>query len=588
MRTIKSNYVANKNLSLYLWCLSFLKPIKGSVAILIVCGIITATSELYIPIVIQKLIEETIPSRRLTAVFYTLSTVVLLYLLRFMFESFSQYYKKIIQEKAASNIQITMINHLNLLGLPYLEKNPSGKILSLLNTEVTALQKLYRYYFPELVRSVIFGVIAIYLMVKINFYLSLIILPSFLLYYLVGPTLDKKANSTSKLYASSQLTLGQSIHEYVNGIKDIRGSNANQWSSKRMIKDVLENNDYNSKRYLYSFLRGSVRRFNYNLGAIALFIIGVYLIREGDITVGAFVAFLLIYFNTMWRLTRIITILTEQSILMNQAQNIHSFLQTRPSVTDMELSTKLPTGALILTNVSFKYNERYVLENINLTIKPGEKIAIVGESGSGKSTFLKLLTRLYDPTEGTISLDHLPFNQFKISDLRSEIGVVFQDSFMFASSIFENIRFAKPEATIEEVIHAAKYAHIHNHIMNLPNGYDTILGDQGSNLSGGQKQRIALARIFLKSPSIIILDEPTSSLDTVSELEIRRSIKQKFNNKTIITIAHRLNTIQDYDRIIVLNKGTIAEEGTFDQLLANKKLFYQMLDYHEKVVMNNG
>jgi ATP-binding cassette, subfamily B, bacterial len=565
-------------IKVYIWCLSFLKNIKLPVLFLVVCGLVTSTSELLIPKVIQYFIDKVFPSQDVNWLLTSLGILVLLFVLKFSAESISQVLKKSIQEKAVSNIQQVMLRQLHILGLPFIEKNPTGKILSLLNTEVTAVQKLYRYYFPELIKSIIFGIISISLMVSISVYLSLVIIPCFLLYYAFGPYLEIRASKYSKKYSDSQVHLGHLLHETISSLRDLKVNGAQSWNYDKVMAETHANNKWNTKRYIFSFLRGSIRRFNYHLGAIALFIIGVNLINQQSITVGEFVAFILIYFSTMWRITRIITILTEQKILMYQAEKLYSFTKSPSPINEIN-TPETPAhfkGAISFRNLSFTYEKELVIDNISFDIKSGDKVALVGRSGCGKSTLLKLIGRYYEPSEGDILFDGKPINTISLTHFRKNIGFLFQDSFLFAASIFENISFTNPSASLIEVKQAAKAASLHKFIETLPQGYKTFVGERGVKLSGGQKQRVALARLFLKNPSVLLLDEPTSSLDNLTEQTIKSALEKQFTNKTIITVAHRLDTIKNYDKIIVMDKGKIIEQGSFDDLYKKRGLFYQL------------
>ncbi|WP_025688714.1 ABC transporter ATP-binding protein [Paenibacillus zanthoxyli] len=203
-------------------------------------------------------------------------------------------------------------------------------------------------------------------------------------------------------------------------------------------------------------------------------------------------------------------------------------------------------------------------------------MALVGTSGNGKSTLLKLVDRFYDPQEGTIELDGVPITRLSFQDLRSSTGYVLQESYLFGFSVRENIRFGRPEASDEEIEQAAKAAMAHEFILQLPQGYDTLVGDRGMKLSGGQKQRIAIARMLISDPKIVLLDEATSALDNVSEAEVKTALDRLFEGRTMIAVAHRLSTIKDFDRIVVMDEGTIAEIGTYEQLIAREGIFYNL------------
>lgn len=356
--------------------------------------------------------------------------------------------------------------------------------------------------------------------------------------------------------------------------------NSFKWDSDKTLKEVGNNTDLYSKRYWYAYLRGSVRRFTYYFGAIILIIFGCYLIGEETITAGDFVSFLLLYLATMHKLTSVITLLTEQKMLMFQASKLYEFTHLQPTITEMEGAIHLNKveGNINFENVSFSYTPNNpILKNLNFNIKSGEKIAFVGESGSGKSTIAKLMIRFYDCNSGDISIDGNPINLLSLESIRQSIGIVFQDVYIFGSTIKDNILFGNPSATEEEIFEASKAAQLHDYIIELPDQYNTKVDEKGDTLSGGLKQRVGLARLFLMNPSIVIMDEPTSALDNITEKSIQNSLDRFLKDKTVITIAHRLSTIRDYDRIYVLEHGIITESGSHEQLLAKNGLYKKFI-----------
>ncbi len=257
-------------------------------------------------------------------------------------------------------------------------------------------------------------------------------------------------------------------------------------------------------------------------------------------------------------------------------------LEIEPDISD-ENAGNTPeklAGEIAFKQVSFQYpdNDDYVLRNVNFQVKEGEYVALVGLSGAGKTTLCSLIPRFYDVTEGEISIDGMDVRSIKLKNLRDNIGIVQQDVYLFAGTVFENIRYGKPDATREEVIAAAKNANAHDFIMGLPNGYDTDIGQRGIKLSGGQKQRLSIARVFLKNPPILIFDEATSALDNESEKVVQESLEKLAENRTTLVIAHRLSTIRNAQRIVVLDENGIAEEGTHKELLERQGIYYSL--YH--------
>jgi ATP-binding cassette subfamily B protein len=277
---------------------------------------------------------------------------------------------------------------------------------------------------------------------------------------------------------------------------------------------------------------------------------------------------------------RLSSVTDQVEVAATAAERIFEVLDSRPDVVDARDAIN-PTdikGEIVLENVSFSYNpEKTVLKNINLRIEPGQMVGLAGPSGSGKTTLAKLISRFYDPDEGRILVDGNDLRRIKQRPFRERIGVVLQEPFLFHGSIAENIGYGRPSASREEIIEAAKAANAHEFILRLPNGYDTEVGERGTRLSGGEKQRISIARAIINKPSIIILDEATSSVDTVTERMIQEALERLVQGKTTIAIAHRLSTLRNADKLVILEEGEIVEEGSHEELLHKENGVYANL-----------
>ncbi len=319
-----------------------------------------------------------------------------------------------------------------------------------------------------------------------------------------------------------------------------------------------------------------------NLITIIVIIAGGIFITSHTISVSDLITFLLYINNFIEPVNKLINFTEQFQNGITGYERFLEILEIEPDISD-ENAGNTPeklAGEIAFKQVSFQYpdNDDYVLRNVNFQVKEGEYVALVGLSGAGKTTLCSLIPRFYDVTEGEISIDGMDVRSIKLKNLRDNIGIVQQDVYLFAGTVFENIRYGKPDATREEVIAAAKNANAHDFIMGLPNGYDTDIGQRGIKLSGGQKQRLSIARVFLKNPPILIFDEATSALDNESEKVVQESLEKLAENRTTLVIAHRLSTIRNAQRIVVLDENGIAEEGTHKELLERQGIYYSL--YH--------
>jgi len=571
---------------LYIWTLSFLKPYSRQLILYILTGLIVTAGEMVIPKVIGILIDNVLPEKDIHLFSILIGALGLVLVLVILLKGWGNLLERIITEKAARDLQLTIFAKLRSLGLPYYEKHSAGESLSLMNTEVAAIQKLYREYFPELIKRVLIVMVIISFLATINIKLIIMILPVFAIYYFVGPILEKKTMNATIKNAKDRILLNKQYYDSISSLTEIRAHNRTDWDLLRMHNLLDTYNESWGKVEIYAWLRGVPRRLIVYGGAIIMYSYGIQLVKTGAMSVGEFVTFAMYYGILTFDATVIITLLNEIKIIMAQARRLHEMVGLRPEVEEIASVEPLPTirGELVFKNVSFGYSsDKKVVSNFSITIAPGEKIAFVGESGCGKTTVLKLIGRFYDPREGEILLDGVPLQKLSFHQIRKSIGFVFQETYLFGTSIKENIRFGNPAANDEEIIAAAKAAHAHQFIMKLPEAYETEVGERGYKLSGGQRQRIAIARMFIKNPAIIVLDEATAALDNISEQQLKKALDNLLKGRTTVTVAHRLSTIEDYDRIVVMHQGKIVEEGTYQELIKKGGILHQLSEGGERV-----
>ncbi|WP_419890377.1 ABC transporter ATP-binding protein [Paenibacillus xylanexedens] len=565
----------------YLWVLSFIKPYYGITILLILMGVTISGCELMIPKIIQYFIDIAYPTGNhqiFINLFMMLLLVIVIVILSTMAQNLLQ---RILSEKTARDLRLAAFRKTRDLGIPYFESMPPGQILSLLNNEVSALQEIYKTYMPISIQFGIYSVLSISIMLSINVKLTLIMIPVFVLYYLVGPYFARRAVLYGKQAADYSIELNKQIYDSVSALQEIRANGSQDWDMERHQNSVQSYLKVYLKTHLFSFLRGSVRRFCNNLGAIGIFAYGSVLAKTGELTVGEFVVFVLIYFYTIFVLTKIVSLATEQRQLLFQGGKLYTLLNSESAIIEKKDPTLLRNirGDLSFKQVQFAYSkDKPILKNFTIDIRAGEKVILVGSSGCGKSTIVKLVARFYEPLSGSLTLDGVPIKDLSLKQLRETIGCVFQETYLFGKSIRDNIAFGNPHASDEDIVEAAKAAYAHKFIMELENGYNTLVGERGIKLSGGQRQRIAIARMFVKSPSIILLDEATSALDNISERDVQEALNQLMKGRTTVIISHRLTAIRNADRIVVLDEGEIRESGTYEQVIGMRGKFHQLVN----------
>ncbi|BBH23436.1 multidrug ABC transporter ATP-binding protein [Paenibacillus baekrokdamisoli] len=573
-----------KIIKLYGWLLSYPMKYKGYLFLFMICGFLLSLYEMASPRFIQYLIDDVIPAKDTNKLMLLLGVLACIYFLQIAIVSIRKLLERIFVEKAVRDLQFSIINQLRRLGFSFYENHPAGGLLSLLNTEVAAVSNLYRNYFPELTEKMILLIVAFITMVAIHPGLCLIAIPCFLAYYLFGPRYERIATLLGLKSREYEKEFNKKMYDSISSLLELRAFRREEWNLSRLTETLQLQNDSLRVQFYNYYKRAAARGISISTGALAVFIYGSVLMHNKEISVGQFVAFTFYYFLFMRVLARITQMLIEQKIFMLQAETVYEFMTREPDVKEAQTYlSEIPDvrGEVEFVGVHFEYpGNRKVIQDFHLHIRPGERVALVGTSGNGKSTLIKLLSRFYDPQLGDILLDGVSIKELPFSHLRGAIGYVFQETYLFGTTVRENILFGKPSAAEDEIISAAKAANAHDFIMQLPSGYETAIGERGVKLSGGQKQRIAIARMFIKNPQIVVLDEATSALDNISELEVQKALYALLRGRTTIAVAHRLSTIADYDRIIVLEHGKIAESGTYDSLISKKGILYELANAH--------
>lgn len=567
--------------------LKFVKPYRYRIIATIIVGIIKFGIPMLIPLLIKYAIDGVINNHSLTnqEKFSHLGVAIGIALFIFLIvrppiEFIRQYLAQWTSNKILYDIRKQLYNHLQALSERFYANNQVGQVISRVINDVEQTKDFILTGLMNIWLDCITIIIALSIMffldVKLTF-AAIFIFPFYILtvYFFFG-RLRKLTRVRSQALAEVQGFL----HERVQGMSVIKSFAIEDNEAKNFDnhnKNFLQRAFQHTRWNAYSF--AAINTVT-DLGPIIVIGVGSYLAITGSITVGtlaAFVGYLEQLFGPLRRLVSSFTTLTQSFAsmdrvfqLMDEDYDIKNGIGAQP--------IKISEGQIDLKHVSFKYNEneKEVLHDINLTINKGETVAFVGMSGGGKSTLINLIPRFYDVTQGEILIDHHNVKEFLTGSLRNQIGLVQQDNILFSDTVKENILLGRPDATDDEVVEAAKMANAHDFISNLPNGYDTEVGERGVKLSGGQKQRLSIARIFLNNPPVLILDEATSALDLESEAIIQEALDVLSKDRTTLIVAHRLSTITHADRIVVMENGRIVETGTHQQLI-NKRGAYEHL-----------
>ena len=560
----------------YLRLLAYIKPYKKRLAAAVVCIIMAAGANLYLPWIIKDMIDDVLMSKDMLMLNLIAAGILVVMFTRGVFYYGQSYLVSYVGQRVIIDVRSVLFRKFQKMPLSYYDRQQTGTVMSYITNDVSAMQSAIVDNLIELVTesSILIGSLG--MMIYLDWKLSLLTLMTIPLVGFAMKIFGRKLKRSSTVIQERAAEITSLLQESISAIRVVKSFVRETYEIRRFEEQNWKNFQAARKNVKLTSLLAPTVEF---LAAIAVtFIVwfGGYEVVNEVITAGELVAFLTYAVNLANPVKRLSRVYAAIQKAMAAADRVFEVMDLDEKITDVPGAKPLPPiqGQVEFKDITFSYKEgQPALQHISLKAEPGQMIALVGPSGSGKSTIANLIPRFYDVDSGTIAIDGHDIRQVTADSLREQIGLVPQETMLFSTTVMENIRYGRLDATDEEVVEAARAANAEEFIMDLPEGYDTELGERGLNLSGGQRQRLAIARAILKNPRVLILDEATSALDTESEKIVQDALDKLMVGRTSFVIAHRLSTIFNADQIFVVENGQLREHGTHEELLAAGGLY---------------
>ena len=508
--------------------------------------------------------------------------ILIVFFLKNLFGYLQSYLMSYVEYSSMNDLRDAAYKHLHKLPISYFKKERVGNLISRFTNDISKMQDSISATFSSLIKEpltiIVFLIIAISISWQLTLFAAVILPVSMLAIMWIGLKVRKQSTMAQRKIAD----ITSVLQETISGVKIVKAFGMEPYENKKFVKET--------KSYLKTILKivrirdaasPITEMISIVVGAVIIYYGGTLVLKSATISASLFMGFLLAIFQMMKPIKDLSTVNNRIQEASAAADRVFEILDTVPDIKDSKDAKALGgfKGTISFNNVSFKYedSEEWVLDDINIEVFKGDIVALVGPSGGGKSTLVDLIPRFYDPAKGSILIDGEDIRNYTLNSLRSRMGIVSQETFLFNSSIKDNIAYGLDNYPDEKIIEAAKAANAHEFIVQTPEGYDTVVGERGVKLSGGQRQRLTIARAILKNPDIMIFDEATSALDSESEILVQEAIERMMKNRTTVVIAHRLSTIRNATRIIVIDKGKIIQIGTHQELMQKENGLYKKL-----------
>lgn len=574
-------------MNLYLRLLNYVRPYLSRLILAVLCTCLAAGCNLYLPWIIKDVVDKVLVQKDVRMLYLIAASIVVVFIIRGLFFYGQSYLMSWVGQRVVIDIRGAIFRKLQRLSMSFYDKNKTGTIMSYVTNDVAALQVAMVDKAVELVTEGLVLVGSIAAMLWLDWKLTLFTFCTFPIVLWFMDFFGKKIRRNGGRIQECTADLTSVLQEVVSSARVVKSFVREDYEIKRFDAQNMTNFYANMKNIKLNALLTPTVELVAAIGVTVVMWYGGMSVINGTITAGSLIAFLVYAVNIANPIKRLTRVVSSIQQALAAGERVFGILDLEENIKELPSAKLLPPvqGYVEFKHVDFAYNkDEQVIEDLSFKVNRGQIVAIVGPSGAGKSTIASLLPRFYDVTNGSIVIDGMDIRDVTLNSLREQVGIVPQETLLFNGSVYDNILYGRLDATKEEVEAAAKAANAHDFIMGLPEGYDTMLGDRGVNISGGQRQRISIARAILKNPQILILDEATSALDTESERIVQEALDRLMIGRTSFVIAHRLSTIKNADRILVMEKGRLVEDGSHEELMAQEGLYAHLyrIQYRSK------